>query len=242
MKKLLILAAFIATSALAQKHPATAYNFASDLQTVPVMANTMGVGGAQFQTSVALFNPTASAFPVTATLYDGAGSRRDAVIQLAAGELKTFANFLDEVFHTTGGGAVVFQSGDSAKRFIVSTDIRTGRFSTTIPVSEFAGSSSRSFAAGITVDSTSRTNVGCLNQSGNANAVKATIYDNSGKQVLGSLTLNLLPNAWGQAGVTTIVNGGYVQFDPSDAALCYAVVVDNSTNDGRFISAAEYQP
>ena len=42
--------------------------------------------------------------------------------------------------------------------------------------------------------------------------------------------------------MTTIVSGGYVQFDPTDSAVCYAVVVDNATNDGRFISAAEYKP
>ncbi|HEV7921516.1 MAG TPA: hypothetical protein VGR02_12080 [Thermoanaerobaculia bacterium] len=241
MKRLLILIA-LTTSAFAQKHPATATNFASDLQTVAVMANTSGVGGAQFQTAVSIFNPTASAFAVTASLYDAAGVKHDATIQLAAGELKTYANFLDEVFHFAGGGAVVFQSATSANRFIVSSDIRTGRYSTSVPVSDFAGSSSRSFAAGVTVDSNSRTNVGCLNQSGSANSVKVTIYDNSGQQVLGTQTLSLLPNAWAQAGVTAIVNGGYVQFDPSDAALCYAVVVDNSTNDGRFVPAAEYQP
>ena len=42
--------------------------------------------------------------------------------------------------------------------------------------------------------------------------------------------------------VSSIVSGGYVQFDPTDSAVCYAVVVDNATNDGRFISAAEYRP
>jgi hypothetical protein len=72
--------------------------------------------------------------------------------------------------------------------------------------------------------------------------VKATILDNTGKQVLGTVSLNLAPNAWGQTPVNTIVSGGYVQFDPAAAAVCYAVVVDNSTNDGRFVSAAEYRP
>ena len=107
---------------------------------------------------------------------------------------------------------------------------------------EFAGSSSRSFAPGITVDSNTRTNIGCFDQSGAANSVKATILDNTGKQIIGTVTLNLAANGWGQTAVTTIVSGGYAQFDPSDSAVCYAVVVDNSTNDGRFVSAAEYKP
>ena len=100
----------------------------------------------------------------------------------------------------------------------------------------------RSFAPGISVDSNTRTNVGCFDQSGAANNVKVTILDNTGTQALGTTTLSLAPNGWGQTAVTTVVSGGTVQFDPGDSAVCYAVVVDNVTNDGRFISAAEYRP
>ena len=42
--------------------------------------------------------------------------------------------------------------------------------------------------------------------------------------------------------VTATVVGGYVQFDPTEAAVCYAVIVDNATNDGRFLAATEYKP
>jgi hypothetical protein len=224
-------------------------SFASDFQTVPVMANAPGVGGT-FQSYLAILNPTANAYSVTASLYDASGTKRTALIPLAAGELKTYTNFLDAVFNGfTGGGAVTFQSPDTAggtrnNRFIISTEVRTGgtRYATTVPALEFPGAGSRSFAPGITVDSTSRTNVGCFDQSGFPNSVKATILDNTGKQTLGSVTLNLAGNAWGQTGVSTVVSGGTVQFDPTDAAVCYAVVVDNATNDGRFISAAEYKP
>ncbi len=246
----LTLAAVMTTSAFAQTalHPRE-LAFASDTQTVPVVANVPGQGGT-FQSYVAIFNPTSSAFSVTATLYDVTGTKRTALIPLAAGELKTYTNFLDAVFNGfTGGGAVTFSSPDTAggtrnNRFIVSTEVRTAgaRYGTTIPVVDFAGTSSRSFSPGITVDSNTRTNVGCFDQSGAANSVKATILDNTGKQTIGSVTLNLAANGWGQTAVTSIVSGGYVQFDPTDSAVCYAVVVDNATNDGRFISAAEYRP
>lgn len=224
-------------------------NFASDYQTVPVMANVSGVGGARFQTYVALFNPTASGYAVTASLYDASGTKRDATINLAAGELKTYTNFLDAVFNYTGGGAVTFSSPESAggqhnNRFIVSAEIWTtgGRYGTSVPALEFGGSSSPSFAAGISVDSNTRTNIGCFNQASATNAVKATVYDNTGKQAIGTVNLNLGPNAWGQATVTSVVSGGLVKFEPADSAVCYAVVVDNGTNDGRFVSAAEYRP
>ncbi len=220
-----------------------ALSFASDFQTVPVMANTPGVGGAVFQTYVALLNPTSSSYAVQASLFDAAGVRHDATINLAAGELKTYDNFLDAVFHISGGGAVTFRSPDPSNRFILSAEVRTtgARFGTTIPVLDFAGSSSRSFSPGITVNASSRTNVGCFNQSDAPNHVTATIFD-AAKVLVGSVDLNLAGNAWGQTAVTAVVTGGYVQFDPSDNAVCYAVVVDNSTSDGRVVSAAEYKP
>jgi hypothetical protein len=250
MKRLImmIFALAMATPLFAQRAQRP-LDFASDLSTVPVMGNTPGAFGATFQTYVAILNPTANAFNVQASLWDAAGVRHDATISLAAGQLKTFQNFLAEVFNVTGGGAVTFSSpqtpgGTHNNRFIVSTEVRTSgtHFSTTIPVLEFAGSDSRSFVAGVTVDSNTRTNVGCFNQSANANTVKVTVLDNTGTQTVGTTTLNLPANAWGQTGIGSIVSNGYVQFDPSDSAVCYAVVVDNTTSDGRFISAVEYRP
>ncbi|MEO8035937.1 MAG: hypothetical protein ABI837_15980 [Acidobacteriota bacterium] len=252
MKRIVSLAALLllsgaSTFAQPARRPA-ANTFASDFQTIPVMGNVPGAG-AVFQTYVAILNPTASSFPIEVTLYDTAGTKRKATITMAPGELKTYDNFLDAVFNYVGGGAVTFRSSDSAggtrnNRFILNVEVRTTgtRFSTSIPALEFAGTSSRSFIAGITVSSETRTNLGCFNQSDSTNRIVATIRDSSGQQSLGTVELNLPPNAWGQAGVSQVVTNGYIQFDPADAAVCYAVVVDNSTADGRFISAAEYKP
>lgn len=246
----LTLTVVMTTSAFSQSSQhARELAFASDSQTVPVVANTPGQGGT-FQSYLAIFNPTSTGYAVTASLYDVTGTKRTALIPLAAGELKTYTNFLDSVFNGfTGAGAVTFVSPDTAggtrnNRFIINTEVRTAgtRYSTPIPVLEFAGTSSRSFAPGITIDSNTRTNVGCFDQSGTVNTVTAKILDASGAQTLGTVTLNLAANGWRQAAVNTIVSAGYVQFDPSDSAVCYAVVIDNSTNDGRFISAAEYKP
>ena len=244
----LTMAALITTSAFAQQH-VRSLAFASDFQTVPVAANIPGIGGA-FQSYLAIYNPTSSAFSVTASLFDVNGTKRTALIPLAAGELKTYTNFLDTVFNGfTGAGAVTFSSPDTSggtrnNRFIVNTEVRTAgtRYSTAIPVLEFSGTSSRSFAPGVTVDSNTRTNVGCFDQSGAANSVKATILDNTGTQILGTVTITLAANGWRQTSVNSIVSGGNIQFDPTDSAVCYAVVIDNATNDGRFISAAEYKP
>ncbi len=242
MKRLIVLLTLISTAALAQTHR-TAPNdsFASDRTTIPVVANVIGANGAQFTSYLALFNPTSSTIAVTASFFDGSGTRSDRVISLGPSQVLTYTNFLHDAFAITGGGTLRLTTGDPNSRIIVNSEVRSGGFSTTVPALEFAGSSSRSFAPGITVDSTSRTNIGCADQSGNGNTVTATIRDTLGGN-LGTITLNLAPNAWGQTGVNVPVTNGYVQFDPTDNAVCYAVVVNNSTNDGRFIQAAEYRP
>src|SRR5436190_7913035 len=93
MKRLVYLTALTLVAAMplfAQPALRTATrNFASDYQTIPVVANVAGVGGSRFQTYVSIFNPTSSAFSVTASLFDANGTRKDATINLAAGELKS---------------------------------------------------------------------------------------------------------------------------------------------------------
>jgi hypothetical protein len=247
MKRLicLVVLAIVAIPTFAQtaRHTPRSLDFASDFQTVPVMANTTGAGGAVFRTYVALLNPGPDAILIDVSLFDAAGTKHDAVIQLAAGEIKTFDNFLDTVFEFTGGGAVTFRSADSSQRFVVSAEVWTddGRYGTSIPALEFAGTDSPSFAPGVTVNAGTRTNVGCFNQSGSPNTITGAVLDGNG-MTIGTVTLNLAANAWGQTALSTIIHDGYIRFTPSDAAVCYAVVVDNFTNDGRFIPAAEFRP
>src|SRR5437763_9022272 len=242
MKKLLTLTllALVALPLFAETRRAGSQNFASDFQTLPVVANVAGVGGT-FQRYVSIFNPTSSAYSVTATFYDANGATKTATINLAAGELKTYDNFLNDVFQTTGGGAVTFSTANSTggthnNRFIIDSEVRTSgaAYGTSIPPLEFAGSSSRSFAAGISVDSAHRTNAGCYNQSDSANTVTVTVLDKLGTQTIGTTQISLLPHGWGQVPVLSVVSGGTLRFDPTDSAVCYAVVVSNATNDGRF--------
>src|SRR5688572_19296571 len=96
MKRLLCLVALLSVAAMpafaAPAHRVSPTNFASDFQTIPAVANVTGAGGAVFQTYVSLLNPTPAAFSVEVSLFDANGTKRDATINLAAGELKTFDN------------------------------------------------------------------------------------------------------------------------------------------------------
>ncbi len=255
MKKLVFLmavlsAAVVATPASSQTRPERGMSFAADSLTVPVIINAAGLAGANFATYAALMNPTSRAFPVQVTLYSSTGTKTQKTITLAAGELKTYQNFLDTVFSFSGVGTVRFQSGaevggSSDNLFILNAEIYTTasgvRYGTSLPTLEFPGTDSRSFSAGITVDASNRANVGCFNESTVANNVTATLFDGTGAQVA-TLQLHLGPNALEQLAVTAAVSGGYVRFDPSAPASCYAVVANNGTNDARFISAVEFTP
>ncbi|HEY8173745.1 MAG TPA: hypothetical protein VIH21_11720, partial [Dehalococcoidia bacterium] len=129
MKRLIAfiaLAAITALPAFSQSRVLRPLGFASDFQTLPVVANVTGIGNAQFLSYVALLNPTSSTFPVEVTLYDANGNAQEATISLGAGELKTYTNFLQTVFNYTGGGAATFSSPDPSNRFILNSEVRTG--------------------------------------------------------------------------------------------------------------------
>jgi hypothetical protein len=256
MKKLVFMAvlsaAVFATPALSQTNPAPLgeMSFASDSLTVPVMINAPGLSGATFATYAAIMNPTSKSFPVQVTLFNAAGTKTQRTITLAAGELKSYQNFLDTVFAFSGAGTVRFQSGVAVggspdNLFILNAEIYTTssgvRFGTSLPTLEFPGTDSRSFSVGITVDANNRANVGCFNESKAANDVTATVLDGTGAPVT-TLQLHLGPNASGLLAVNAAVSGGYVRFDPSGPASCYAVVANNTTNDARFVAAVEYTP
>jgi len=210
------------------------------------MVNTQGQFGAFFKTRAAIMNPTAAAITVKVALYDGAGSVHEGSIDLAAGQIRSYENFLDTVLAYSGAGTVKLQTlGGADQQFVVNSEVWTqgpgGRYGTSVPAVAFTGSSAPSYSAGIWVDSSARTNVACFNDSASANKILADVFDPSGTR-LGTVTLDLAAKAWGQGSVSNSVSGGYVVFHPAGPASCYAVVVNNTSNDGHFIAAAEYLP
>jgi hypothetical protein len=219
--------------------------FATDAVLVPVVVNAGGLANATFRTHVALLNPTSHAFSLRATLHDSAGIAYHATIELPAGGLVTYENFLDELFHFAGAGAVRLESENAGADdlFIVNAEVYTTgsgvRYGTSVAVRDGRASGASSFSAGVTIDPRSRANVGCADESGAANTVRATLVDADGHEV-SHVDVPLAANGWKQAALSGSVAGGFVRFEPHGPASCYAVVVDNGTNDGRFVAAVEY--
>jgi hypothetical protein len=209
------------------------------------MANVPGLFGAVWKTRVGLYNPTTTAYSIQVTLYDTSGKAKEASIDMAAGQFRSYENFLSDVFSFGGAGAVKFDAGSDDNQFVLNaavyTDTPNGKYITPVPALIYDASSVQSYSLGITVGSSARTNIGAFNQSSSANAVTANLFDASGSLV-STLTLTLAPQGWNQISVPSTVSGGYIEFKPTSPAYCYAVVVDNTSNDGDFIEAAEFAP
>ena len=226
---------------------------ASPVITIPVMTNAPGALGGVFKTKVVVFNPTIFSFPVEVSLYGTNGFVGKTTINLVAGQVRNYENFLGDVFSYTGAGTVNFDSlsptgGNSNLKFLVSTEVYMdsdkGRFKTVVstggpldPVSPTANA----YSIGITVDGDNRTNLGCFNASFSTNVISAEVYDSANRLVT-TIGLTLGGGSWTQVSLPNSVSGGYIRWRPTGAAFCYAVVVNNTSNDGTFIPAVSYVP
>ena len=227
-----------------------AIEVASTSVVVPSVANVTGLTGSVFRSRISLFNPTAFTYPIRATFHDIAGNMSNVNITMAAGQMRVYDNFLGDVFSTTGAGSVRFESrqiagGSPNFQFVINAEVWTvvssGRHGTSVATLIGGASTSESYSAGIRVDSDFRSNVGCFNDSPISNTVVADVFDASNNLVT-TVTLAVPPNAWLQTAVPATLSAGYVRFRPSQPAYCFAVVVNNTTNDGHFIPATEFTP
>ncbi len=220
--------------------------------TVPVMANNQGATAAFFKTRVSIINPTTFSYPIEAALYNQNGFVKEVTLAIVAGQILNYENFLEEVFQYNGAGSVKFDSwigpegGSSDYDFLVTAEVYTdspnGQYKTIVATGPPPDSISQSFAAysaGIRVDANNRTNIGCSNASQGPNVVFADIYDGN-STLVGVHQLQLSADGWFQEKVFENVSGGYIRWRPSGPAYCYAVVVDNTSNDGTFIPASSY--
>jgi hypothetical protein len=221
---------------------------------VPALANIQGQFGAFFKTRVAITNPTSFNFPIEVTLYNKDGFVGRTNIDIAAGQTLNYSNFLQDVFHTGGAGAVRLDSwigppeGSPDYSFLVTSEVYTdgpnGKYKTIVaagPPLDAISQSYAAFSAGINVDNNNRTNIGCFNNTSEANNVLADLYDSNGSSI-GTYSLSLPPEGWLQMPMGSPVSGGAIKWRAGGPAYCYAVVVDNTSNDGTFIPATNYIP
>jgi hypothetical protein len=223
---------------------------------IPAMANNPGLFGAFFRTKVSILNVTTQVFQIEATLFNQNGEVQKVALAIGPGQALNFDNFLEQVFGYQGAGAVKLASlpsGQTSNQFMVSAEVYadslSGRYKTIVQPGgdlDSISSSREAFTPGISVDATSRTNIGCYNdgfQALSPQTIFAELYRASGTLV-NTYALNLPEKGWSQIGINDTVSGGYIKWRPQtqSSCYCYAVVVDNNSNDGTFIPALSYIP
>jgi len=218
-------------------------------QFLPTAANTPGAFGAFFKTKIDFLNPTTFSYQVFVTFYNKDGKQQPSKsFSIAPNELKSWDNFL-EAFGWAGAGALQFDSfldppgGSQDFEFIISAEIYTespsGKYRTPVEVeSGPVDTTWPAFSSGINVTSQERTNLGCVSFF-QAQTVMAEIHGSDGT-TLDTLPIPLVAYGWNQIPLNIPMTNGYVKWIPSASAHCWAVVVNNKSNDGNLIPAIQY--
>lgn len=207
---------------------------------LPTSAWVNGQFGAVFKTRISIANVTGYAYSIRAGFSTQSGEVAAQTFTILPFETRTFENFLSEVFGTSGAGAIDFDSGNTAFRFIVSAQVYVdgpnGRFSTAVQSADEAGTivaGRPGYVVGISVNQFDRTNFGCASDSNLPQTITAQVFGPS-NQSLGSLSFAMNPYGWNQVGVPIGVTNGILVITSTQRAVCYGVVVDNVSNDGTF--------
>lgn len=214
---------------------------------LPTSANVNGAYGAVFKTKVSIFNAVNATYQIRIGLSNISGEIDARNLTIGPFQTVTFDNILQDVFGYYGGGAIDLDSGNANYVFIVSSqvyvDTSSGRYTTAVQFADDLGAitpSRTGYVVGISINGSSRTNIGCASNSPYDQTISFQAYD-AGGYTVGSLTTFTL-RAWGwdqYAYGGSLTNGG-IQIGATQNAVCYGVEVNNTSNDGTFQLATPF--
>lgn len=219
---------------------------------VPTAANAGGQYGAHFKTRVTVFGMPAasgaSGIPMTIHAFTPSG-RRSVSYTLPAGPVKTWENALEEIFGYTGAAAILFDTDIVGDDLFVTAEVYAdgpgGRFSTaveTLTILDFVGSTYPDLTVGVTSGGSFRANIGCSSSSYSRSTTTATLYGTNGYRVK-TFTFEVPASGWAQVPVDVPVSRGAILWqNTGSSAFCWAVNVDNTSNDGTFLGRTTYVP
>jgi hypothetical protein len=214
---------------------------------LPTSANVVGAFEAYFQTKVSIFNAVDATYQIRIGLSVTNGEIAHKFLTIEPGETVTFRNILKEVFGFTGGGAIDLDSGNSGHKFIVSSQVYVetinGRYTTAVQFADDLGAivpSRPGYIVGMTVDFNTRTNLGCASNSPRDQTITFQPFDSDGFVLGPPFEFVLKGWGWGQYSVNGSLSNGGLQIKASDNAVCYAVEVNNKSNDGTYQLATPF--
>jgi hypothetical protein len=222
---------------------------------IPTAANNRGLFGAVFQTNVSIVNVTSRSYTINATLYRSGGGTVVRQIDMGSRQALNFDNFLQDVFSYSGPGGIELDAlltppgGDALNQFAVFAEVYTdtvnGRYKTVVnPVDPLDGLPmiGSAITPAISVDGSSRTNIGCLNIATTQAIVNVDLYSSTGS-LLTTYFVTAPISGWAQTAILQSVSGGYLvwRLQSGLSPYCFAVVVDNTSNDGSMIQPSQLQ-
>jgi len=246
--------------------PLVALDLVSSAHYFPVVSKTDGLAGTRWFTSVQIANPQTEALTITARI-SSAGTFLTETVTIAAGETRSWTDFLGEVFEFEGNGAL-FLEADAAsnpnlpserRSFAASMRIFTegvdgGSFGQGVPsldpVSGFLGDWTAYFPAvslwGQPGVEGFRTNVGFWNIGTDDAQMRLRIFNSSGVQVWQQLVtahrhepfVMSLPRDLQIETATLVVD---TLGEWLDCAV-YISVVDNITGDASYLGSQLMDP
>jgi hypothetical protein len=214
---------------------------------LPTSANVTGQFNAVFKTKVSIFNAVNASYSIRAGLSVGSGEISHTFISIGPNQTVTFNNILSDLFSYTGGGAIDLDSGNSGYVFIVNSqvyvDTLSGRYTTAVQFADDLGDiipSRPGFVVGVSVNSARRTNIGCASNSGFDQTITFRAYDSNYVLVGSPFSFTLAAFGWAQYGVNLSLTNGGIYIEASQNAVCFAVEVDNTSNDGTYQLAVPF--
>jgi hypothetical protein len=214
---------------------------------LPTSANANGQFGAVYKTKVSIFNAVNASYSIRAGLSTSGGEIAHTFIPVAPNQTVTFNNILSDLFGYSGGGAIDLDSLNSGHLFIVNSqvyvDTLSGRYTTAVQFADDLGDiipSRPGFVVGVSVNSARRTNIGCASNSGFDQTITFRAYDSSYVLVGSPFSFTLAAFGWAQYGVNLSLTNGGIYIEASQNAVCFAVEVDNISNDGTFQLAVPF--
>ena len=222
---------------------------------IPTAANNPGQFGAVFRTRVSIVNVTNRTYTISATLYRSGGGTIVRQIAMGSRQARNYDNFLQDVFSYSGAAGVELDAllvppgGSDSNQFAVFAEVYTdstnGIYKTVVNIADPSDGLSLtdpSITPGILVNGDSRTNIGCLNTSTTQAIVNVDVFSSTGG-LLTTYFLTIPASGWAQGGVIQTVSGGYLvwRLQSGFSPNCFAVVVDNQSNDGSFIQPSRFE-
>jgi hypothetical protein len=200
-------------------------------------ANAEGLFGAVFKTRVTLLSLGAEPFSVHLQVLPAAGaSGPSRTVTLSPASTTSFEDLLGTLGYRGGAGIAVTYPIDQSLLITaeVYADSPDGRYTTVIPVLTDPLNDRRFVTPGIRRSSSSRTNLACTSLDPETREASAEVHATDGAR-LDSLSLTVPAYGWAQTSIPFDVVDGYALWTFTGALQCFAVNVDNGTNDGSLI-------